>query len=244
MADDNGQSIWLRPEHPDHPTPGPQRGYSRAQIVSAAIGIADQEGIDAASMRRIASEIGCGTMTLYQYVPNRDDLIELVIDKVTGEMELPAAPSGDWRADLTQVACAMRALWLRHPWLVTRVPGHPVWGPNSLRLQEFELTVFDAFDLSVDELVTLLCLFNGYVEAYGRTEVGWQVEARRTGVSPEEWMRRTEPFTRHLIRSGIYPRFARTLTENTASQMEPDKRFRYGLDRVLDSIEAGLMREG
>jgi AcrR family transcriptional regulator len=233
----------MRPERSGRPTPGPQRGYSRKQIVQAAIKIADEDGLEAASMRRIAAEIGAGTMTLYQYVPNREDLIELIIDEVTGEMELPDRPSGEWRADLGEVAAAKRALWLRHMWLATRLPGHPVWGPNSLHLQEFLLSAFDGFELSVDELVSLVGLFNGYVESFVRAEVGWSVEARRTGVDMQEWMRRTEPYARHLVVSGAYPAFARVLMENTSPHMEPAARFQYGLDRVLDSIGASLKPE-
>ena len=172
-------SIWMQPERSKRPAPGPQRAYSRQQVVRAAIKIADEDGLPAASMRRIAAEIGAGTMTLYQYVRNREDLIELIVDEVTGEMGLPDKPSGEWRADLTDVVVAKRALYLRHTWLATRVPGHPVWGPHSLHVQEFLLSSFDGFDVSVDELVSLIGLLNGYVESFVRAEVGWQEEARR-----------------------------------------------------------------
>ncbi|CAG6391050.1 TetR/AcrR family transcriptional regulator [Streptomyces cocklensis] len=233
-------SIWMQPERSRRASPGPQRAYSRQQVVRAAIKIADEDGLPAASMRRIAAEIGAGTMTLYQYVRNREDLIELIVDEVTGEMGLPDRPSGEWRADLSDVVVAKRALYLRHTWLATRVPGHPVWGPNSLHLQEFLLSSFDGFEVSVDEAVSLIGLLNGYVESFVRAEVGWQEEARRTGVDMQEWMRRTAPYARQLVLSGKYPRFARVLMENTSPHMEPDARFQYGLDRVLDSIEASL----
>lgn len=233
-------SIWMQSERAKRASPGPQRAYSRQQVVRAAIKIADQDGLPAASMRRIAAEIGAGTMTLYQYVRNREDLIELIVDEVTGEMGLPERPSGEWRADLSDVVVAKRALYLRHTWLATRVPGHPVWGPNSLHVQEFLLASFDGFEVSVDEVVSLIGLLNGYVESFVRAEVGWQEEARRTGVDMQEWMRRTAPYARHLVLSGKYPRFSRVLMENTSPHMEPDARFQYGLDRVLDSIEASL----
>jgi len=239
----DAQSIWMRPEHPERHNrtqPGPRRNFSRAEIVTAAIRIADRDGIDAASMRRIASEIGAGTMTLYQYVPNREDLIELIVDEVTGEMQLPERPTGEWRSDLTLVAGEKRALWLRHPWLATRIPGHPIWGPNSLRLQEFVLSAFDGFDLSVDELVSLVGLFNGYIESFVRAEVGWSEETRRTGVDMQEWMRQAAPYARRIVLEGKHPAFARVLMENTSPHMEPDKRFQYGLERVLDSIGASL----
>jgi AcrR family transcriptional regulator len=235
-------SIWMRPEGSNRPTPGPQRSHSRARITSAAIAIADADGLEAASMRRIAAEIGAGAMTLYHYVRNREDLIELMIDAVTGELELPAEQSGDWRAQLTLAANQKRSLWLRHPWLATRTPGHPIWGPNSLNQQEFMLAALDGFDLSIDEIVSLVGLLNGYVESFVRAEVGWAQEARRTKVDMKEWIRRTAPYARELVAMGKYPMFSRVLTETATPHLEPDRRFRYGLERVLDSISASLSR--
>src|SRR5215212_8753897 len=90
-------SIWLQPER----TPrGSQASLSRGQIVRAAIAIADAEGFEAVTMRRLAAELGVGTMSLYWHVPNKDNLLELMRDELIGEVEMPDPPSGDWRADL------------------------------------------------------------------------------------------------------------------------------------------------
>lgn len=233
-------SIWMRPERSGRPMPGPQRSYSRQAITEAAVRIADAEGLEAASMRRIAAEIGAGTMSLYNYVPSREDLIELMVDHVVGEMTLPKRPGKDWRAGMTLVAHQKRALWLRHPWLATLTPGHPIWGPNTLRQQEFALATLDGFTLSVDELVSLVNLLSGYVESFVRNEVGWAQEARRTGVGMAEWMRRIGPYADELVASGRYPMFERVMSETTTPYLAPDDRFQYGLSRVLDSVAAVL----
>ena len=107
-------SIWSIPERQGR---GPRPAYSRVQITEAAIRIADADGLEAASMRRIAAELGTAAMSLYRYVPSRGDLIELMADHVLAEMDIPGRPSGDWRADLTLIADGPRAMWLRHPWL-------------------------------------------------------------------------------------------------------------------------------
>ncbi|MFI6358564.1 TetR/AcrR family transcriptional regulator [Streptomyces sp. NPDC050743] len=240
VADEEYVSIWMRPDAPTRRGPGPRRGLSRADIVTAAVRIADEEGLERMSMRHIAAELGTGVMTLYHYVPNRDDLTELMVDHVAAEVELPERPSGDWRADLTVTAHQRRALWLRHPWLATRTPGHPIWGPNTLRQQEFVLGTLDGFGLSVDELLSVVGLFSGYVEGFIRNEVGWAEEARRTKVDMQEWIRRSEPYARHLTESGKYPMFNRILAETATLRLEADTRFRFGLERVLDSIAAAV----
>ncbi len=112
MGDGRRGSIWSIPEGQGR---GSRPAYSRAQITGAAIRIADADGLDAASMRRIAADLGTGAMSLYRYVPSRDDLIELMIDHVLLEADVPERPTGDWRADLTLIAENTRRMWLRHP---------------------------------------------------------------------------------------------------------------------------------
>jgi AcrR family transcriptional regulator len=239
VAEEPG-TIWMRPERPAGSLPGPQRTYSRAQITAAAIEIADSEGLEAMSMRRIAARIKAGVMSLYHYVDNRDDLLELMVDEVTGEMATAGAPDMGWRERITLFAYEKRALWLRHPWLATRLAGHPVWGPNSLRQQEFLLSSLDGFGLPMDELVSLTGLVSGYVESFVRAEVGWAEEVRRTKVDMQEWIRRSGPHARAIVDSGEFPMFARMLLEAASPHMKADERFHYGLDLVLDSMQASL----
>ncbi|RAY14238.1 TetR/AcrR family transcriptional regulator [Actinomadura craniellae] len=230
-------SIWMRPERPAR---GPRPAYSRERITAAAIEIADAEGLEAASMRRVAGEIGTGAMSLYRYVPGREELIELMVDAVLGELDLPDRPSGDWRADLALLAHRRRALHLRHPWLL-RVPARrPVFGPNQLRLGEFALGTLDATGLPIDELISLTGLLTGYLENFSRTEVGWAEEARRTGLDMDQWMAANSTYVNRLVSSGEYPMFARIVIEARQPHMDTDARFEYGLARVLDSIAAAL----
>jgi len=240
MSGEEHMSIWMRPERPQRSTPGPRPAYSRARITETAVAIADAEGLDAASMRRIAAELGTGAMSLYRYVPRREDLIELMVDAVTGEMDLPDRPTGDWRADLSLLAHERRALWRRHPWLASLTEGHPVWGPNSLRVLEFAYGAIDGFGLPIDEITSLIGLMSGYVAGVVRTEVGWAEEARRTNVDMRQWMSDIGPYVHRILATGEYPMFARVIEETRTPWMEPDARFQYGLDRVLDSIAATL----
>jgi AcrR family transcriptional regulator len=117
--------IWLRPERTGR---GPRPAHSRDSIAAAAIVIADAEGLDAVSMRRVAAALGAGTMSLYNYVPKKEHLLDLMLDAASGEYRLPPEPSGDVRADLARLAHEQLAIFRRHPW-----SGRPRWSVTSPR---------------------------------------------------------------------------------------------------------------
>ncbi|MEV5827028.1 TetR/AcrR family transcriptional regulator [Spirillospora sp. NPDC052242] len=240
MADTEYVNIWMRPERPAR---GPRPAYSRAQITEAAIRIADAEGLEAATMRRIAAEIGAGAMSLYRYVPSRDDLVELMADRLQGEIDLEGVPSGDWRADLTRYADGLRAMWLRHPWVATAHRSLPGFGPNQLRLIERVMAVLDPY-VSIDESLSLLSILTGYVESAARGEVSQAEEVRRSGLTAAEWMARHSPHVRQLVESGEYPMFSKIVLEARQPHLNHDDQFRYGLERVLDCLAAALSAPG
>jgi AcrR family transcriptional regulator len=229
-------SIWSVPERQGR---GPRPAYSRAQITEAAIRIADADGLEAASMRRIAAELGTGAMSLYRYVPSRDDLLDLMDDHVLLEMDLPERPTGDWRADLARLAGATRRVWLRHPWLAGLHRTRATMGPNRLRMLEFAFGALDV-GIPVDDMMVLLDMLNGYVERAVRSEIDWSRETRDSGMTPERWMMRSGPYVRELLASGRYPMFERLVLDARLPHMTADEQFRYGLDRVLDCIAGAL----
>ena len=229
-------SIWSIPERQGR---GPRPAYSRAQITEAAIRIADADGLEAASMRRIAAELQTGAMSLYRYVPSRDHLIELMLDHVLIEVDVPACPSGDWRADLSLIAGNTRAMWLRHTWLAGVHRPRPPLGPNLLRLMEFAIGALDV-GIPVDDALTLLDMLNGYVEYVVRGEIEWAREHHRSGMTPELRMVRSGPYVRELLDTGAYPMFERVVRDARLPHMTGEERFRYGLDRVLDRIAGAL----
>ncbi|MEU8206211.1 TetR/AcrR family transcriptional regulator [Streptosporangium sp. NPDC049046] len=236
MPDAEYVSIWMRPERPAR---GPKPVYSRAQITEAAIRIADAEGLEAATMRRIAAEIGAGAMSLYRYVPSRDDLVELMADRLMGEIDVEGMPSGDWRADLTRYADEWRAMWLRHPWIATVQRSLPGFGPSQLLLIERLMGVLDAF-VSIDENLALMAMLNSYVEGAVREEISSVREFRSSGLSESEWMARSHSYVDRLVKSGEYPMFTKIVMEARQPHLSRDEQFRYGLRRVLDCIAAAL----
>ena len=227
-------SVWTRPRpEPRRRAPGVD------QYVAAALTVADAEGLAAVSMRRVAGDLGSGTASLYRYITNRDELVDLMIDAAQGEDPLPESTE-DWRADLGAVAHALRATLLRHPWLAGELTGRPALGPNSLRRSESALRA--AVALTPD--ITLASQALGAVRAYVLGSVAAQQALlraeQRSGLTEEEWQHSHGPYIREVLAAGEHPMLARRVLE--AEELDPDVEFAFGLDCVLDGLAARLGR--
>jgi AcrR family transcriptional regulator len=229
--------VWMLPDRPGR---GPRPAHSREQITVAAIKIADAEGLDAVTMRRLAAEIGCGTMTLYRYVPTKDHLLDLMIDATEGELVFPDAPTGDWRAGLRAVAWMQRDRLLRHPWLASLESGRPSFGPNSLRNLEQGFGMLDGMGLDIDQMLVLVSTLLAFVCGAVITELAEQEAQRRTGLNTQEWQARMAPYVAKLIESGKYPAFSRIITDAKLPHSSADEGFARGLDLVLNGLAASI----
>ncbi|AXB41371.1 TetR/AcrR family transcriptional regulator C-terminal domain-containing protein [Amycolatopsis albispora] len=232
MTESAPASVWTRPRpEPRRRAPGVE------QYVAAALAIADAEGLGAVSMRRVAGDLGSGTASLYRYIANRDELVDLMIDAAQGEDPLPE-PTHDWRVDLAAVAHALRATLLRHPWLAGEMAGRPSLGPNALRRSESALRAAAA--LTPD--ITLAGLALGAVRSYVLGAVAGQQAARRaeqrSGLTEEQWQRSVGPYISEIIAAGEHPMLARRVLEG--EEVDPDEEFAFGLDCVLDGLAARL----
>ena len=136
--------------------PRRDRGLSRDEIVSAAIAVADAEGPEAISMRRIARELSAGAMSLYWYVASKEELLDLMLDAIEAEIEVPE-PSGDWRADLGAFAHRTRAALRQHMWAIEFIGTRPPSGPNDVRNLERLLSLLDA--TGVDDYRLIMGVF-------------------------------------------------------------------------------------
>ncbi len=175
----DAMSVWLRPGHaPRQPVPA----FSRDEITRVAIDLADTGGLEAVSMRRIAARVGSAPTSLYWYFSDKDELFELMVDAVLGEIPLPGQPSGDWRADLTEIARAVRATLSRHPWFA-QLGIHPVAGPQTRRFIAVALRTFDGLDLSEQSLADILAAVNNYISGFVQREAAWSRFASRAAAS-------------------------------------------------------------
>jgi AcrR family transcriptional regulator len=229
--------VWMLPDRPGR---GPKPAHSREQITAAAIGIADAEGLGAVTMRRVAAEIGSGTMTLYRYVPTKDHLLDLMIDATEGELSLPDVPPADWRAGLRAVACMQRGRLLRHPWLASLESGRPSFGPNSLRNLERGFGMLDGLGLDIDQMMVLVSTLLAFVRGAVIAELAEQEAQRRTGLNTQQWQARMAPYVAMLVASGKYPAFSRIITDAKLPHSSVDEGFGLGLELVLDGLAASI----
>ncbi|MHA6760246.1 TetR/AcrR family transcriptional regulator [Streptacidiphilus sp. PAMC 29251] len=230
--------VWSRPRSGGR---GPQPSLSVDAIVSAAVALADADGVDAVSMRRIASELGVGTMSLYRYVETKDDLLDLMTDQVMGEDGIGAVDTGEWRTDLRELAVRYRTLMLRHPWVLPIGASRPPMGPNSMRRSERLFAVLDGLGLDIDEIVGLTGTVVAFVRGVVLSETAEAELIRRTGQTRDEYRRSVGPYLVAALAAGEYPLLAR-FVHDADDHPDPDQAFRSSLEHVLDGVEVGLKR--
>jgi AcrR family transcriptional regulator len=225
--------------------PRRDRGLSRDEIVSAAIAVADAEGPEAISMRRIAREVGAGAMSLYWHVASKEELLDLMLDAIEAEIEVPE-PTGDWRADLGAFAHRTRAALRQHQWAVEFIGTRPPSGPNDVRNLERLLSLLDG--IGVDDYQVVMGIFmtvaTFVIGAVIREaqEVRFQAEQERVEASmtAAEVQAEHERFRDWFESSGQYPHIARLMKAgiDPDDPATRDERFQFSLDCVLDGVAA------
>lgn len=228
--------IWARPERA---AKGPAPSRSRAEIARAAVALADAEGLDAVSMRRLGAALGIGTASLYRYVLHKDELYDLMIDHVEGEEGLPTALSGNWRDDLRALAGRIRRMMHRHPWMASLTTGRPVFGPNTLAWTEHGLAAVDNLGLTIDEMLVTLATLQAFVRGYVGGELAERGLLRRAELTHEEWMTAVGPYMESVAESGAYPLLAKVIVEADSPHAHDrhERLFNAGLDRVLNGVD-------
>ena len=214
----------------------------RTRIVRAAIRIGDTEGLDAVSMRRIARELRTGAMSLYRHVPDKGALISLMIDEVIGEDELPAAPSGDWRADLWQVVNGMWATMQRHPWYPEAAMERPPITPNGVAALEYVLSIFDDSGLAIGDRMGIVATLSATVTAVAINAAAEARTRARLQMTEDEMMSSAGVYIGRIIESGKFPRFSELMSGFTSGAEHPDPQFELAaaVELILDGIAARL----
>lgn len=223
--------IWSRSERAAR---GPKPAHTRAEIAAVCIPVADAEGLAAVSMRRVATELGTGTTSLYRYISSKDELFDLMVDHILGSEPLPT-PTGYWRDDLRFLAQWKRRLILGHPWMA-ELSGRPAVGPNGLRVQERGLRAVDGWGLSIDEMIIIVESMDAYVHGYAVRELAEQAATQRSGQDLDAWMAAHESYAREVIERGQFPLVTRAWLDarepHAADRAE--RGFHHGIDRLLD----------
>jgi AcrR family transcriptional regulator len=233
-----GGPIWTRPE----PTARRPR-FSREQIASVALAIADAEGFTAVSMRRVAAELGSGTMSLYRYISTKAELAALLDDALMGETVIPDGElPGDWRGALTMVAHRTRDVHLRHPWAIQALQGEggagrgAPMGPNGLRHFEQSMAALAGAPFDTRGKLDLLTIVDDYV--FGHVLRAAELNARTRAEPDEAEIAAIMEFVQDQIGSGRFPHLA-ALADDPAGRSVADpgrleQRFELGLQALID----------
>ena len=223
--------VWTRVE-PSRRRPR----LSREEIAATAVRIADDEGLDALSMRRLAAELGISPMSLYRHVANKDDLVAQMADTMFGEGDLPDPGPEGWRAKLELVSRLQWHLLRRHLWLARVISfTRPLLVPNAMAHTEWTLRALDGLGLSMEtrarEAITLPAL-----AVTTALSLAAEVEAgQESGVTFQQWWHAREERTAALLASRRFPLLA-TLPQDIVTDL--DGLFEHTLARHLDGLAA------
>jgi AcrR family transcriptional regulator len=237
------------PDEPSPPTPDEERTQTglvwtrlpkekrerptREAIVATAIRLADTEGLDAVSIRRVAAALETRPMGLYSHIARKDDLIDLMVDEVLAEALLEDVPDR-WRDALSALAHALRAACLAHPWLVTAAGQRPDIGPNAMRCFEQALEAISDLDVERTKKLAIVRAVTTY--AMGHAQVGLARGQFRESLSDREWRTSAAAYLERLVDSGEFPHLAAFGAEGLLPDENDKPTFETGLDWLLTGI--------
>jgi AcrR family transcriptional regulator len=221
--------LWGRQESAER---RPKSGLSLDRIVKAAIELADTEGLEAVSMRRIAERLGFTTMSLYRHVPGKGELTALMRETVFGEVARPARSPDQWRAALETWARQGWALYARHPWLALLSGTRQVPGPNIIADYEYALKAVSGTGLQPAEMVAVVELVGKFVMSAARRVVEAAQTEKDTGVTEAEWWGGRGSL---FDRLGPYPTLG--YIWESGGYDRPEDPLEFGLKSVLDGID-------
>jgi AcrR family transcriptional regulator len=258
--------LWGRRERGKR---GPRPGLSADAIVEAAVRLADAEGLEAVSMARVAAELGFTTMSLYRYVTSKDELLQLMWNASTaGPADMPPdslAPGGTgsllgeggWRDRLRRWAVFQRDAIDQHPWITQMPMATPPAGPNSMLFVEHGLAAMDGTGLTDSDKMSVIGLLSSYTlsEARMAADAVRAAKAARAAAAAETGTDGTaaapepppgfEALLRELVDEPTYPRLYRLAwSPPPARQRSEREEFLFGVDLILDGIQALIDRSG
>ncbi|MDX6261016.1 MAG: hypothetical protein QOH84_2704 [Kribbellaceae bacterium] len=222
--------------------PGPRPTFHISDIGNAAIKLADAAGLGAVSMSKVAAELGFTTMSLYRYVDSKDELYVVMLEQAFGA-PVPVDPAADWRERITTWAVAFRDGLRRHPWVLQVPVVEPPLSPLQLEWMENGLRAFEETELTPAESLSAMLLVNIYVRGTGALTVGAPQGTQKVSEANQLYVQRLAM----LADPDRFPTIAGNLRSRPAEDFDVDydaDEFFFGLNAVLDGIEAMITRRG
>lgn len=224
------------------PSRGPKPSLTVEAVVKAAIAIADEEGLSALSMRRLADRLSAGTMAIYRYVPGRDDLLDLISDAAMPPGPSRPPVSGQWRVELAFWALEMLEVHRRRPWLLEITISGPPMGPHKISWLDWALQALGKLPISESEKVGLVMALSSYVLGFAETDIDIAQSQSRTKVSPQQWAPVYGRVLERVLSDGRFPGLAAAVSGGAFAEedTDPNADFNFGLQVILDGV-AGLI---
>ena len=228
----------------DKPALGRRPTLDLDKVVDAGIALADAKGLAAASMSGVAKQLGAGTMTLYTYVPSKEELLDLMVDQVLGERELPGPDDprpNDWRDQIDLYSEQTRAMFGRHPWLSGISTIRPPVGPGMLAAREYLLSACAVLGLSARQTNTAALAITTYIDSAASLEAESEQLERTTGQSHDAWWHERNDLWETYFDVERHPTMTAIWNANgygDGTREASDESYRFGLDRLLDGIES------
>lgn len=230
--------LWDPPAHP--PARGPRPRIGLEDVVTAGVEVADADGLANLSMRKVATRLGVGAMSLYTYVPGRDELLELMVNRVHGELLLPD-PDLPWRASVEHQITQRWAMYERHPWLLDLNMARMPLGPHVLDADEALYAAVARAGLGGADVVSTTNLIIWQMLGAARSQIAEADETRRTGTSAEAYWNSRASFWETYFSYARYPTMA-AIWEAGGFDDERAHAFDRQLARLLDGLEASFRR--
>jgi len=215
-----------------HSATEPRSRLSRERVLRAAVKLAARDGIESLTMRKLADEIGSGAMSLYHYVPNKDRLLDGMIDIVFAEIELPSTDV-DWKTAMRRRAISTREALARHPWAIGLMEGRTNHGSANLRLHDAVLGCLRAAGFSVEMTVHAYSVQDAYIYGFALQERDMSPgTADEFAAEAQRQMREYEAVL------AAYPHLVEVVGGYVAtSGYDPAGEFLFGLDLILHGLD-------
>ena len=233
------KSLKLLWEGNEPPKRGPRPKVALKTLVNAAIEIADTEGLGAVSTRRVADKVGISPMSFYTYIPGKAELLDLMLDTVSGQdiWPIPEFDPKLWRHNLTMVATGLREFYLRHAWVLDRASHRPVLGPGTMAAYELALRAVDGLGLTPVEMDLVITTIGAYAHGAARPQAQARKVRQATGLSDDQWWEKISPYL-ETVDYSPYPVAQRIgpIIGELYGLGDPDMAFRFGLERLLEGF--------
>jgi AcrR family transcriptional regulator len=224
-------------------TRGPKAALTPDDVVRAAVEIADADGLSAVTMHAVAAKLGFTTMAIYRYFPNKETLLDAVIDAGTGQPPAFRTPRADWRSEIREWSLAKRALLCARPWLAELPFVAAPHGPNWLSWLEAITDSLSRTPLKLSDIGAVLSIVDGFTRGASDTAISL-ARAQAKGISPAEWAAGVGADLGRAIGDPRFPKFAAVITApSEESPRSLEESFTFGLEIVLDGIEHFLAQQ-